>query len=420
VRGNRAPSALARRLYGPVVSAAGLTAARALTQAGVFISAVAVARSLGPGSFGKYSFVLSLAGLTAGGLGAGLPVLAIRETAAGRGGAELNGRLLLSQLVATGVGTVALGLVGYLFLGGTGGMIEGLLAGAVYIGFSMVTLGSSLQAGRQRYLRPVLGESVTGIACASFTIASLSLGLGVLGAIASLAIGTVVGISVLWWGVPLAVTAGARAIVDSLRQATPFLALGILSAGYLRIDTVVLGLVASQATVGIYSAAYRILGPFALLLSGFGTVFYSRLSMSGRSAVEWHRVRRQARALLLATLVPLVVVGFLAAPWLVERVYGPSFSSALLPTRILLISVIPLALYWPAAHALNAAGRERTWTLLLAALMAADAGLVVLLGHPLGATGAALAWLIAESLLLVLITPITHWLKAPAAASGSA
>lgn len=415
---NQAPRSLARRLYEPARSAAGLTAARALTQAGVFISAVAVARALGPGSFGKYSFVLSLAALSAGGLGAGLPVLAIRETAAGRGGADLNGRLLVSQLVATGIGTAGLGLLGYLFLGGSGGMAEGLLAGAVYVGFSLVTLGSSVQAGRQRYLRPVLGESVTGVACASFTILSLSLGLGVLGAIASLAIGTVVGISVLWWDVPLTLTVRARAIADSLRQATPFLALGILSAGYLRIDTVVLGLVASQSTVGIYSAAYRILGPFALLLSGFGTVFYSRMSLGGRSAREWHGMRRQARALLFVTLVPLVIAGFLAAPWLIDRVYGNSFSSALLPTRVLLCSVVPLALYWPAAHALNAAGRERTWTLLLAALMATDATLVVLLGHSLGATGAALAWLIAESLLLLLISPIAHRLKAPEAAAG--
>jgi len=387
--------------------------ARGVTQAGVFISAVAVARVLGPGPLGRYSLLISLAGILVGGVGAGIPVLALRETAAGRTGAELNGRLLTSQLTATGAVTTLLGLAGYFLLGGQDGLALGLLAGLSFVAMSLVTLGSSLQAGRGRYLRAVIGESVTGVASAGLTLLALSFGWGLRGAVAALFLGALAGALVLWAGVPRSWPGASGPVSQALRQSAPFLALGLFNAGYLRIDIVILSLVASTGTVGIYSAAYRVLGPFGLLMSGFGTVLLARLSTPGRSQDRWHAVRRYGRLLLVGVTLPVVAGGLLAIPWLVDVVYGPSYSASVLPARVLLCSVLPLAWYWPSAHALNAAGREKTWTLLLGILIVTDAVLVAVLGRALGATGAAAAWLLAESLLLIPVSRVAARLRAP-------
>jgi PST family polysaccharide transporter len=387
--------------------------ARGVTQAGVFVSAVAVARVLGPGPLGRYSLAVSLAGILVGGVGAGIPILALRETAAGRTGAPLNGRLLLSQLTATTIATALLSAAGYFLLGGLDGMVLTMLAGLSFVAMSLVTLGSSLQAGRGRYLAAASGESVTGVAIAGLTLLALSVGWGLRGAVAALLLGALAGALVLWAGVPRSWPGRDGSIGGALRQSAPFLALGLLNAGYLRIDIVILSLVAGANTVGIYSAAYRVLGPFGLLMSGFGTVLLARLSTPGRSQDRWHAVRRHGRLLLVAVTLPFVAAGLLATPWLVEVVYGPGYSASVLPAQILLLSVLPLAWYWPSAHALNAAGRERTWTLLLGIMIVTDAALVAALGHTLGAVGAATAWLLAESLLLIPVSRSAARLRAP-------
>ena len=349
-----------------------------------------------------------------GGVGAGLPVLAVREMAAGRATREVVGRLVLTQMCATSIVAVGAGVSGIVLLGSPQGLIQGLLAGCFYVAMSVMTLGSALQAGRRRYGHAIFGESITGIACAALTVFGLELGWGLSGALAGLVIGAAIGSVVLWVNLSPSFPRDGLRAWQMLRESAPFLALGLLNAGYLRIDIVILGIVATPHAVGVYSAAYRLLGPFTLLMSGFGTVFFSRLSAGGGTSAQWHAIRRRGRLLLFVSMLPLVLAAFAAAPWLINWIYGPAFSAAGVPARILICSILPIAWYWPSAHALNAAGRERTWTLLLARLMIIDALLVAVLGHLLAATGAAVAWLLAESLLLVPVSREAARLEAPA------
>jgi O-antigen/teichoic acid export membrane protein len=185
--------------------------------------------------------------------------------------------------------------------------------------------------------------------------------------------------------------------VGLFRKSLSFVALGLASGGYARVDTVLLSVVASPATVGLYAAAYRLMGPLQLFLSAFGTVFFSRASRARGVGADWRHLNRRGQVVLLIVLTPLVVVGVVVAPLAVRLLFGPSYGDAALPARILLITMIPVAWSWPSGHTLNALDRQHVWILILLAGILLDAVLVLSLGHALGATGAAIAWLVVEA-----------------------
>src|SRR5262249_21147585 len=98
----------------------------------------------------------------------------------------------------------------------------------------------------------------------------------------------------------------------------------------------------------------------------------------------------------------LAAVALILTPLAISTLFGDEYRSASAVGRILILSVIPFAWYWPIIHALNTADRTRDVALLLSTSIITDVIGVVVLGTKFGAVGAAIAWLIAESMLLVL------------------
>ncbi len=403
-----------------MASAGSLVAARGMAQLGMFTATVSVARGLGRSGLGTYAVVTSIGALVVGSFGSGVPALALREIAAGRGGGAFLRRLAQVEVVMTAVATLGCAVLCAVFVGGWAGFGYGLLVGLAYILTSMVLLGSAARAGRGQYRRAAMGEGLMGVVQAVATVGALAAGWGLEGALAAIALGALAGALSLWCGLRLG--AGSATPPPGrrmLRQSLPFVGLGLANGGYLRMDAIVVGAVATSEILGVYSAGYRALGPFSLVASGFGTVFYARLSRSSPEGGEWHRVRRQGRLMLVALIAPAVAVAFVAMPRVVAWIYGPEFSAATGPARILLLSVLALAWYWPDAHALNAAGRERTWVLILASGVVLDVALVVAFVPHLGAAGAAWAWVATECFLLVGVSLAARSFSAAGEISGA-
>ncbi|MGH7868064.1 MAG: lipopolysaccharide biosynthesis protein, partial [Candidatus Dormibacteraceae bacterium] len=151
----------------------------------------------------------------------------------------------------------------------------------------------------------------------------------------------------------------------------------------------------------LYASAYRFLGPFDLLEAGFAQVLFPLLSSLGPASDSWETTRRRARRLYFLTTLPLVAVAVLVAPELLVAVFGEAFRPATPAARILLLSVIPGVLYWPDALAMMAAGFERVVLYLFIMSTAIDVVLVPTLSTPLGAAGAAWAWVAAELSLCI-------------------
>jgi O-antigen/teichoic acid export membrane protein len=371
--------------------------ARVVSQGGAFLSTLLVARRVGPSEFGQYALLLAAAAIVVNGLGTGVPVLTLRETASGRMSVQLLRRIVLTLLMATGAGTCITAVFGALTVGPRIGLVEGALAGGYFCMVCAVGLGSSLHSGRAGYGKAAVGEGLMGLFLPVTTWFALSVGGGVFGALIALVLAPVPAVAWLFLRLPPLPSTSGATLARPFRASISFVALGLASGGYARVDTVLLRFVSDPATVGIYAAAYRLMGPLQVLLSAFGTVFFSRVSATKARGVGWRDINSRGRILLIAVLAPMVLAGILLAPWAVGFLYGPSYSGAVLPARILLLSMLAVGWSWPSGHTLNAYDRQYTWVLILLVGVAVDAALVLVLGRRFGAVGAASAWLLVES-----------------------
>lgn len=203
-----------------------------------------------------------------------------------------------------------------------------------------------------------------------------------------------------WWRYPasrLNVSALHPLNVKILvKQAAPIGVAALLAQVYYNFDQILLGILKDDATVGWYSAAYRVV---TLLLSGTFLLaatyqpVLARLLATDREAFARH-VRRLSAAALLLGVVPPVIVAAGALP-IVRVLYGREFDPAAGPLALLMASM-PLA-YLGVAYTtiLVAAGKQARMMVATAAGAAANVVGNLLLIPPLGMTGAAIATLVA-------------------------
>ena len=119
---------------------------------------------------------------------------------------------------------------------------------------------------------------------------------------------------------------------------------------------------------------------------------------------------RQALLLSLALTVPIVIVGSLAAPYIL-RIFGQSFAdNATVLLRFLLLAAIPNVAYQIFLGRLRSQGRMRAVIALEATLAAVVLAVATLALRTQGLGGIGLAWLIAFGLLgLLAVLVETQW-----------
>lgn len=363
------------------------------------MAGILVARSEGPRSFGLYAAALALASLTVGGATAGLPILLLRRASEGNLDRRILRRAVRLQLGFSVPTVLVTGGVSAALFGGLRGALAGLGSGLFFAANNVATLGQNVQAGRRRYQRSAATDVTAGLLFPTLTYAALRMGTGVNGSLVALAVACAISCSVAWTRLPT---------LDFDREPSPlgaldgmsFTAFGLVHAGYGRVDTIALVLVAGPAAAGYYSAGYRLLGPFALLGAAFLTVYFSRLCEYRADPERWAKMRRQA-TLLLATLATASMGAlFVAAPLLIRLFYGSDYESSVGPARILLLSIVPWSLYWPKQADLASVHLEKRATIALAGGFVLNLVLVAAVGKRFGPTGAAWAWVVSESATL--------------------
>lgn len=375
-----------------------LLAARGATQLGSAIVSILVARSVGPDRFGVFAGILAISAIVVGGSTSGLPLLAMRRAATGRG----TRRFALSLCAAaTRIGLAAALLtipINTALFGARNALILGSIAAAGSISLTALTTLSAIRSGQQKYLVSAAGELCGSLTTVALAGLALGLGLGSGGALVALAAGPLVGALIILRDLKASSVQGQSRPRVAVRELLPFIALGFASTGYLRVDVLTLSAFVSQKEVGYYAAAYRILGVFTLLGSAFGTVFFSRISARGGDLSE---LRRACTRFSLLTGIP-AAIAFILASQVISAVFGEAYTGAVGPLRVLLLATVPYGLYWPIALYLNALGWERQFAVILAAGAITDVALIALTAPSIGATGASAAWALSETLTLVL------------------
>jgi O-antigen/teichoic acid export membrane protein len=164
---------------------------------------------------------------------------------------------------------------------------------------------------------------------------------------------------------------------------------GVMSLLNLRLDFILLSVIAGPAVLGVYAVASK----FAELIRIFGMalqyVFYPRFARAARQRAR-ENVRRlipKVALLSCACLVPL----WLAAGIVIPAFYGSEFDSAVTPTRIILFGLALDGVAGVVSGFLYGVGRPGLNSLAMGAGLAVTVVLDLILIPPFGATGAAIA-----------------------------
>ncbi|OOG23644.1 hypothetical protein B1C78_10750 [Thioalkalivibrio denitrificans] len=373
------------------------------------VATVVLARSLGPGGFGIYSFVIAVASLVVLPAHAGLGTLMVRETAAGRAVANW-GRVrgfwrwafrisTLSTLAIAGVLIAALVTWG-----------ERLSPTEYWAALGGIVLIPLLVANSLRIaLMQGIGEPVKGVMLEALVKPGLLLlGVGTLALASRLEPGMAVGVNAAatavavaggllwfqrlrppetlgvspvfmpgdWWRalIPLALLMGAQQLIKYT-------------------DIVLLGLLTTAVDVGQYRIAAQAAELIIFVLVGVTLVVgprVARLHALHDHAGLQRLVVRAARWSFLAAIAAFAVLYF-AGEWLLRVIFGGDYTVAIGPLLILAAGQIGVAFFGLAPTVLKMTGHERISLRILVAASMTNIVLNLALIPPLGMLGAAIS-----------------------------
>lgn len=404
---NSDPSAISVARLGASVVSVGATILSSSLALGV--SAVITARTLGPDERGVFSIDVT----------AGMLLALI-----GSFGVGLAGR----QMLATSVSAQRVSIRDYHAVKHRLVAIQVPVASVIAI-VLLPPLGSGRELGEQAafvlfatlYLSALLArDALYGVG--SSRLAALFTALGSLSQLAAVVIVTLGDPSVTAYLVAFAVGAAVEATLAAatarrqpgsadapsvperrtalLRAGPPALTVVLARTGLLRGDRLILGALADPRHVGLYSVAgtateFLSIGAFAVAQVLFQPVAASSISSSTLRRLRWLAV--------IGTLIGVAVL-VVAAPWLLETLFGADYADAASALRILAIAIVPFALYQIDSYLLAARGRASS-----AARISVACVVLLLIGNLIlvpryGIEGAAVASLVAYTALALLMS----------------
>ncbi len=379
-------------------------------------TSIILARSLGVAGFGEYSFIFALVTLVALPSQIGLPVLIVRETALAHQ-ENKTGRILAiwrwagKVVVTTSFVCAALLLLVFWIASPTNYSLKSLLwslpllpliaignvRGAALRGLGNVIIGQLPEV----LLRPLFFLLCLGV---FVLFANQTVPMSPARALQIQALGSAVafgiGLYFLWHLSPkeklsnvptLAATERNSFLVSS---AVLGLAAGLQMLNAVT-DLLMLGILSTPETVGIYKAAVNISGVLAFGSLSLIAVIMPRIARlySEKSTVKLQSLLQQSARMMLLFTCSGALVLFTAGELIFQMLYGDGFANAAFYAKILSIGHVIIAFFGPLAATLNMTGFEKLTIRCSGAGFAVNVLLNLLLIPQYGATGAALATL---------------------------
>ena len=168
----------------------------------------------------------------------------------------------------------------------------------------------------------------------------------------------------------------------------------------LRIDTILISLIAGNDQVGIYGAAFRIFESTMFLtwsLQSATFPWFSRKHVENRSQIA--RGYEIGLVVMFSLLTPIGVACVLLAAPIIHLLYGTQFDASITPLRLLSVVVVAFGVNALTSSTLAANDRPRLLHSILAVTVVQNIVMNVLLIPPYGATGAALTAAVSGLLL---------------------
>ncbi len=373
---------------------------------GGLVATVLLAHLEGPAGLGRFQFALTLTLLLSFAVAFGLPKLLVRELA--RRPNEIRNVVETAMTTAALAGAVVTTLMvgfGLLFDAGTAVLV---LAGLALMVDSMMRITMSPFWAMERMRYEALAVGVQEGAFVLLTIGVLVGGAGAAGVMGAYLVSRLVGLVTAWlivatkFRIVLVPRWHTGAVAPLLKKSMPFALDDALSLAYIRLDTILLGIMVGAHAVGLYQAATNLVLYLNILPRMLNMSMYPRMSRAWPGQVaELRRLLDSSLLILGAIAMPITIGSLLLAPRVFEVLYGSSFDRAVLAYQ-LLVPIIPLRMLGNSlGTALTASDRQTQRTIAVGVAAAVNVGLNLILIPRWSFFGAVAATIVTETGLFV-------------------
>ena len=212
----------------------------------------------------------------------------------------------------------------------------------------------------------------------------------------------------------------ARMTLSMLRSAPEFAGVFVLPMVLFRLDVLLLGVIAGDYAVGVYSAAMRFISVIVLIPDSIMSATFALLSkLAGPGGDgEFNRLVDKTIQMLSNCLTPITIFLVLSAPVLLRVLFGGKSESAVLILEILAWSMTPFALTRAVGDSLVALGSQRAVAMAIGGSTVVSAILYVVLIRQYDTVGAAIGFFTSGIILLAMLTIYQSWAPRRVASPG--
>ena len=189
-----------------------------------------------------------------------------------------------------------------------------------------------------------------------------------------------------------------------LRQALPLGGAILLSIVYTRTSVFFLDAISGSTAVGEYGVALRLTEPLALIPSALMAAVFPALArvLAQQDYAATRQLRLKTIGLLASIGLLIAIAGALLGPQLVHFLYNDQYAGSTVALQILALAILPMFINYALTHFLVALRQQRLNLAFNAVIFVVNLALCWFLIPRFGPSGAALATVLSETLLLTL------------------
>ena len=189
-----------------------------------------------------------------------------------------------------------------------------------------------------------------------------------------------------------------------LRQALPLGGAILFSIGYTRTSIFLLDALHNSTAVGEYGVALRLTEPLAMIPAAIMAAVFPALShaLAQQGYASTRPLRLKTIGLLALAGSVIALGGWLLGPWLIHFLYGEQYTGSTVALQILSLAALPTFINYALTHFLVALRQQRLNLAFNMVIFGVNLVLCLWLIPQFGPSGAALAVVLSELLLLLL------------------
>jgi O-antigen/teichoic acid export membrane protein len=323
-----------------------LFVARAINPAVTIIIGFYIAKKLGVGYFGQFTFILTYFFIMSIVFSLGLGTIVGRDTA--KSPEEAGDYFLNASLI--GVASGAVGLIVILLTSHFFNLSEEGKRGLYIISLSifpsiLIYIWESLLITFERNHYIVIIQAVESAVKIVLGFFVLTMGYGLVALMGVFLIARVTGAVLYYFALtrmfrPLTLSPNIKFIRKIITMVPTFAGLYIFSVIFSKIDVMMIALIKDYNDVGIYSAAYRLLETSFMLPACIIAVFFPVLSRYAKtSKQDLAEISAKGIFYSAAVLVPVALALMYFAGPLIYTFYSHEFGDSVLPFQILIVTL---------------------------------------------------------------------------------